>query len=81
MNSKLNKYAGYVFLIPWFLGFFVLTLIPMLMSLYYSFTNFNLLSEPQFTGLSNYIQMFTSDYHFINALKVTFKYGGSQLNR
>jgi len=44
------------------------------MSLYYSFTNFNLLSEPQFTGLSNYIQMFTSDYHFINALKVTFKY-------
>jgi len=74
MNRKLNRYAGYVFLLPWFVGFFLLTLIPMIISLYYSFTNFNLLSEPKFVGLKNYIQIFTSDQHFINALTVTIKY-------
>lgn len=72
--KNLNKYAGYVFLLPWLAGFFLLTLIPMVMSLYYSFTNYNLLSEPTFVGLQNYIQMFTTDYHFKNALKVTLIY-------
>ena len=74
MKKKGDKYAGYVFLLPWLIGFIGLTLIPMGMSLYYSFTNYNLLSAPQFVGLTNYIKMFTSDYHFLNALKVTFIY-------
>ena len=68
MKKKGDKYAGYVFLLPWLIGFIGLTLIPMGMSLYYSFTNYNLLSAPQFVGLTNYIKMFTSDYHFLNAL-------------
>ena len=74
MKRKSDKYAGYVFLLPWLIGFIGLTLIPMVMSLYYSFTNYNLLSEPQFVGITNYQKMFTSDYHFTNALKVTFIY-------
>lgn len=74
MKRKSDKYAGYVFLLPWLIGFIGLTLIPMVMSLYYSFTNYNLLSEPQFVGIANYQKMFTSDYHFTNALKVTFIY-------
>lgn len=74
MKKKGDKYAGYVFLLPWLIGFIGLTLIPIGMSLYYSFTNYNLLSAPQFVGLTNYIKMFTSDYHFMNALKVTFIY-------
>jgi multiple sugar transport system permease protein len=74
MKKKGDKYAGYVFLLPWLIGFIGLTLIPMGMSLYYSFTNYNLLSAPQFVGLTNYIKMFTSDYHFLIALKVTFIY-------
>lgn len=74
MKKKGDKYAGYVFLLPWLIGFIGLTLIPMGMSLYYSFTNYNLLSAPQFVGLTNYIKMFISDYHFMNALKVTFIY-------
>ena len=79
MIKKGDKYAGYVFLLPWLIGFIGLTLIPMGMSLYYSFTNYNLLSAPQFVGLTNYIKMFTSDYHFLNALKVTAFYVPSLL--
>lgn len=56
MKKKGDKYAGYVFLLPWLIGFIGLTLIPMGMSLYYSFTNYNLLSAPQFVGLTNYIK-------------------------
>lgn len=74
MRKILDKYAGYVFLLPWIIGFLALTLIPMGMSFYYSFTNYNLLTAPKWVGLSNYVKMFTSDYHFINALKVTFIY-------
>ncbi len=71
---KMDKMAGYVFLTPWLLGFLLLTLIPLGYSFYYSLTNFNLLSEPNFVGFSNYVKMFTRDYHFYNALKVTFLY-------
>lgn len=74
MRKILDRYAGYVFLLPWLIGFLALTLVPMGMSFYYSFTNYNLLSAPKWIGVSNYVKMFTSDYHFMNALKVTFLY-------
>ena len=72
--NKMDRMAGYVFLLPWLLGFLLLTLIPLGYSLYYSMTNFNLLSEPSFVGFSNYVKMFTRDYHFYNAVRVTFVY-------
>lgn len=73
-KKKSEKYAGYIFLLPWIIGFLCLTLIPMAMSFYYSFTNYNLLTEPKFIGIENYTKMFTSDLHFNNALRVTFIY-------
>ena len=74
MRSLKNRTAPYVFLIPWILGFVILTAIPLFMSLYFSFTNYNLLTAPKTVGFSNYIKMFTTDVHFKNALKVTFLY-------
>ncbi|MDD3415611.1 MAG: sugar ABC transporter permease [Lachnospiraceae bacterium] len=74
MKSWKDKIAPYVFLTPWLLGFVLLTLLPMAMSLYFSFTNYNLLSPPKFIGLANYTKMFTTDLHFLNAVKVTFVY-------
>ncbi len=74
MKKYFNKHAGYVFLIPWVIGFLLLTLIPLVMSLYYSFTDYNMLSDPKFVGLKNYIKMFETDYHFKNAVKVTLLY-------
>lgn len=46
----------------------------MLISIYYSFTDFNLLNDPKIIGLSNYIRIFTQDATFVQALKVTFLY-------
>lgn len=74
MKNWKDKIAPLVFLAPWIVGFLILTLLPMAMSLYFSFTNYNLLTPPKFIGLSNYVKMFTTDLHFMNALKVTFIY-------
>lgn len=65
---------GYALLAPWLIGFLLLHLIPMIVSIYYSFTDFNLLKAPNFIGLDNYVRMFTQDKTFIQTLKVTFTY-------
>ena len=66
--------VGYVFMTPWVLGFVLIVGGPVLFSLYYSFTDYNLLSSPEWVGLENYRQMFTEDERFRSALKVTFTY-------
>lgn len=65
--------AGYLFLLPWLDGFFGLTLIPMIASLYFSFTQYDMLTPAIPVGLKNYESLF-ADGRFINSLKVTFKY-------
>jgi multiple sugar transport system permease protein len=52
---------GLLFLSPWLLGFVLLKLLPILYTLGYSFTNFNLLNprEATFVGLDNYIHFVT----------------------
>lgn len=72
-KARLNV-IGYILLAPWLVGFIGLYLIPSCMSIYYSFTDYNLLNTPKFIGLSNYIRMFTKDALFWQALKVTFVY-------
>ena len=69
-----DNFVAYVLLLPWFIGFIGMYLIPMLVSVYYSFTNFNLLNVPTFIGFANYKRAFSQDKMFIQALKVTFTY-------
>lgn len=71
-NIKSNI-LGYSLLAPWLFGFFFLFLIPMAMSLYYSFTNYNMMKAPQWIGLDNYARLLT-DEDFWNSLFVTFRY-------
>ena len=66
--------AGYLFLTPWLIGFFGLTLGPTLASLYLAFTDFDLLTPPQWVGVKNFEYMFVYDERFYQALKVTFTY-------
>ena len=73
-SSSRESVAAYVFLLPWLIGFFVLTLGPLLASLYFSFTDFDLLTPPQWIGLDNFVEMFTQDRRFKAALGVTFRY-------
>ena len=65
---------GYLFLLPWFIGFFGLTLGPMLSSLYLSFTDFDLLTSPDWVGTANYLRIFTADPKFAKSMQVTFMF-------
>jgi multiple sugar transport system permease protein len=66
--------AGYLFLVPWLIGFFGLTLGPVLASLYLSFTDFDLLRDPRWVGAANYVRIATSDPKFAASMHVTFVY-------
>jgi len=65
---------GYLFLLPWVIGFLGLTLGPMLFSLYASFTQYNIVSAPIWTGFYNYHLIFQTDNDFKIALFNTFWY-------
>lgn len=69
-----NSTAGVVFAMPFILGFTLFMVVPMAMSLYYSFCRFEILGKPQLIGFDNYIKMFTADPDFYKSLKVTFFY-------
>ncbi|MCZ4347851.1 sugar ABC transporter permease [Devosia sp. J2-20] len=66
-----NDAPGYLFLLPWLIGFLGLTIGPMATSLYLSFTNFDLLTSPDWVGADNYIRMFTNDAKFWTSMRVT----------
>ena len=55
---------GWLFVSPALIGFSIFTFGAILYSLYLSFTDYNLLSKPQWVGLKNYIRAFTEDDYF-----------------
>jgi multiple sugar transport system permease protein len=65
--------AGYLFISPWLVGFFAFSVIPIFMSLYFSFTNYDILGSPVFSGIANFKRMVT-DARFWKSLQVTFTY-------
>lgn len=69
-----HNLAGYFFIGPWLICFFVFTLFPVCMSLYYSFTDFDILSAPRFIGLENYRYLLFQDRKFWQSVKVTLLY-------
>jgi multiple sugar transport system permease protein len=73
-SSWRESATGYLFLAPWLIGFFGLTLGPALISLYLSFTDYDLLSNPRWVGAANYVRIATSDPKFSAAMHVTFLY-------
>lgn len=67
MKKQENLY-GYLFILPWIIGFLGLILGPMLFSLYGSFTNYNVTSTMDFVGFQNYEEMFLHDSLFWTSL-------------
>ncbi|WP_031483926.1 carbohydrate ABC transporter permease [Streptomyces bicolor] len=65
---------AWVFLSPWVLGATVLTLLPMAVSLYLSFTDYDLFNPPRWVGLRNYVQMFTEDPRYWRSVVTTVTY-------
>ena len=66
--------TGYTFLIPWLLGFFIFTLGPILASLFLSFTDYDLMTSPEWKGLFNYERLLTRDARFAKSLVVTLTF-------
>ena len=63
-----------MFLSPWVLGALLLTIGPMLASLYLSFTDYDLFTSPRWIGFANYERLFTDDPRFLSACWVTLEY-------
>src|SRR3954452_16949427 len=72
-SSTREIIAGYLAISPWIIGFIGFTVFPLLASFYLSFTKYNLVRPPQWTGFANYVSMF-QDERFIASLVVTSTY-------
>ncbi len=62
---------GLLFVSPWLVGLLVFTLYPIVSSFYYSFTTYDIISPAQFVGLSNYIDLLTTDPLFWASVRNT----------
>ena len=76
--SRREAAWAYFFISPWIVGFILFTIGPMLASLYYSFTKYNIISPPQWTGLAN-IRDLLRDPLFWKSLQVTVYYAALAL--
>lgn len=63
--------VSYAMLAPYFILFFLFTVLPVLASIVLSFTDFNMLEWPDFVGWDNYIRLLVNDELFIKALQNT----------
>lgn len=61
----------YVLIAPFMFLFFLFTILPVIISFFLSFTFFDLLQAPKFTGIQNYINLFLHDEVFIIAIRNT----------
>lgn len=69
-----SKYLGFWYVAPYVLGLLLFTAFPFIASLYLSFTDYDLLSSPEWVGLDNYEKLFTRDRTFNKSLEVTLLY-------
>lgn len=66
--------AGILFALPWIIGFLAFSLYPIIMSVYYSLTDFNMFQTPKFVGLENYSALFQDEKFYkslVNTLYMT----------
>lgn len=68
-----NERNGFLFALPWIIGFLGLSVYPLIMSLYYSFTEFNPVSPAKWVGLQNFVDLF-QDRRFYKSLGNTCFY-------
>lgn len=69
-----DGFIGYMFILPSLIGFAAFVAYPLVVAIFYSFTEWDGLSPARFIGLENYTYMFTTDPSFPKAIKATFLY-------
>ena len=67
-----RKKVCYALIAPYLLLFLVFTVLPVIISIVLSFTEYNVIEKPNFIGWSNYIQLLLDDRVFLIAVKNTF---------
>ena len=73
-SARREAIEGYLFILPWLLGFLIFRFGPMLYSLFLSLTDYTARGAPKFVGLENYTYMFTKDPRFIDSLRSTLAF-------
>lgn len=71
---RAQRFLGLAYLAPYIVGLLVFTAVPFLTSLYLSFTSYDLMSSPRWTGLANFQRLLTGDRTFAKSLSVTLLY-------
>jgi oligogalacturonide transport system permease protein len=74
VRMKGQRFLGLAYLAPYIIGLLVFTAVPFLASLYLSFTDYDLLSAPEWVGWDNFKKLFTRDRTFWKSLNVTLLY-------
>ncbi len=73
MEKNLKRYFP-VFVLPTLISFIIVFLIPFILGIFLSFTEFTTVESAEWVGLGNYIKAFTEDDNFLNALWFTVKF-------
>jgi multiple sugar transport system permease protein len=73
-SRRREALAGYLFISPWLIGFIVFFVGPILASFVLSFTSWNIVGTPQWVGLDNYRDIFSTDARFAKSVQVTLTY-------
>jgi multiple sugar transport system permease protein len=68
-----SNLAGYLFISPWLIIFILFTLVPIAISLWLAFTDYDILGDWQFIGLDNFQRM-TKDVRYLHSVRATFSY-------
>lgn len=71
LKEMKRNWVAYVMIAPFMLVFTIFTVVPVLLSLFLSFTTFNMLQPPNFIFMDNYIRLFLDDDIFITAVQNT----------
>jgi multiple sugar transport system permease protein len=76
-NTKKKKFdnetlTGFLFALPWMIGFLIFSLYPIAMSAYYSFTDFNAIKAPTWVGLDNYKHLFADTLFYKSMANTLF---------
>ncbi|MEH7235326.1 carbohydrate ABC transporter permease [Bacillus sp. JJ1562] len=64
--------VGLLFASPWIIGFIIFQLYPIIMSFYYSLTNYNLFTAPEWAGLENYKELFKDDKFYLSLYNTVY---------
>ncbi len=68
-----ESFFGWIFILPAVLGLILFQLGPVLVSMGLSFTKYDIITRPQWSGLDNYVRLFSDDL-WIKSIQVTLKY-------